>query len=194
MGALWTPGYWGFYTGRYSFFPGHWGSHIGFYGGINYGFGYIGLGYEGGYWNSGRFFYNRAYNHINTRVVHNVYEFHAPARGVDEHRGGYDQHNAPRGGYDPHASYHGGPGGVQVHPQASEAQAWHEPTAPRMSTQVQHAQSYQNNRGQYAARNNGQPRTPAISHPLPADRNVQPAMRAPGNNQNHGGGHDDHHH
>ena len=51
MGALWTPGYWGFYTGRYWFHPGHWGSHIGYYGGINYGFGYVGFGYEGGYWN-----------------------------------------------------------------------------------------------------------------------------------------------
>jgi hypothetical protein len=67
MDALWTPGYWGFYGGRYLFYPGHWGRHIGFYGGINYGFGYIGLGYEGGYWNSGQFFYNRVYNNVGGR-------------------------------------------------------------------------------------------------------------------------------
>ena len=72
MGALWTPGYWGFYGGRYAFYPGHWGLHMGFYGGINYGFGYGGFGYEGGYWNSGRFFYNRVYNHIDVNRVHNV--------------------------------------------------------------------------------------------------------------------------
>ena len=77
IAALWTPGYWGFYGGRYLFYPGHWGLHIGFYGGINYGFGYIGLGYEGGYWNGGHFFYNRAYNNINVRVVHNTYNYRA---------------------------------------------------------------------------------------------------------------------
>lgn len=75
--ALWTPGYWGFYSGRYMFYPGHWGLHIGFYGGINYGFGYVGFGYEGGYWNGGHFFYNRVYNNINARMVHNVYSYRA---------------------------------------------------------------------------------------------------------------------
>ena len=48
-----------------------------------------------------------------------------------------------------------------------------EPTAPRMSTQVQHAQSYASNRGQIAAQNHGRPATPAVSRPIPADRNVQ---------------------
>ncbi len=50
VGALWTPGYWGWYSGRYRFHHGFWGSHIGFYGGIDYGFGYTGSGYHGGYW------------------------------------------------------------------------------------------------------------------------------------------------
>ena len=36
----------------------------GYYGGINYGFGYNGLGYQGGRWDSGRFFYNTAVNNI----------------------------------------------------------------------------------------------------------------------------------
>ena len=49
-GALWTPGYWGFYQNRYRLYPGFWGSYVGFYGGINYGFGYYGSGYRGGYW------------------------------------------------------------------------------------------------------------------------------------------------
>ncbi len=162
MGALWTPGYWGFYGGRYSFYPGHWGLHIGFYGGINYGFGYIGRGYEGGYWNSGRFFYNREYNHLNERIVRNVYRYRANVRGV----------NAP------HVSYRGGDGGVRARPEASERQAWHEPTAPRMNSQVQHAQQYQGNRGQFANTNHGRPATPAVREPLRADRNVQPSVRA----------------
>src|ERR1035441_10590871 len=49
-GALWTPGYWGFVGGRYRFHHGFWGLHIGFYGGVDYGFGYTGYGYYGGYW------------------------------------------------------------------------------------------------------------------------------------------------
>ena len=53
-GALWTPPYWGFYGGRYGFHHGYWGLHIGFYGGVDYGFGYIGIGYFGGYWHGQR--------------------------------------------------------------------------------------------------------------------------------------------
>jgi len=176
VGALWTPGYWGFYGGRYLFYPGHWGLHIGFYGGINYGFGYVGLGYEGGYWHGPHFFYNRVYNNINARVVHNVYSYHANVR----------VQNVPR------ASYRGGPGGVQAQPRASEGAAWHEPTAPRMSSQTQHMQNYSNVRGQYANENHGRPASPAISRPLPADRNVKPAQR--GQNQGGSKGKGDQHH
>ncbi len=58
-GALWTPGWWG-YTGRgYGWHRGYWGRHVGYYGGVNYGFGFIGIGYQGGYWNNDHFFYNR---------------------------------------------------------------------------------------------------------------------------------------
>src|ERR1700730_18232975 len=52
IGALWTPGYWGLGNGVYVWNDGYWGPHVGFYGGINYGFGYIGTGYVGGYWNN----------------------------------------------------------------------------------------------------------------------------------------------
>ena len=71
------------------FYPGYWGLHIGFYGGINYGFGYGGLGYEGGYWNSGHFFYNRVYNHIRGGVVHNVYSYRANVRVANGSRASY---------------------------------------------------------------------------------------------------------
>jgi hypothetical protein len=53
------------------FHEGYWGPYVGFYGGIVYGFGYEGVGYEGGYWNRGVFFYNRSVNNI--RNVTNVY-------------------------------------------------------------------------------------------------------------------------
>ena len=42
------------------FHEGYWGPHVGFYGGIDYGFGYTGAGYAGGYWNNGAFYYNRS--------------------------------------------------------------------------------------------------------------------------------------
>src|SRR5262252_653106 len=47
VGFLWTPGYWGWGDGVYIWHAGYWGPHVGFYGGINYGFGYGGVGYEG---------------------------------------------------------------------------------------------------------------------------------------------------
>ncbi|MGP8253566.1 MAG: hypothetical protein ACLQHF_16165 [Terracidiphilus sp.] len=175
-GALWTPGYWGFYTGRYWFHPGHWGMHIGYYGGINYGFGYIGIGYEGGYWNSGRFTYNRIYNNVSVRV-HNVYSYNAGNRAVVNREPYNRESNSTR------ASFHGGTAGTQARPQASDAAAWREPTAPRMSTQVQHEQKFQSNRGQFANTNHGQPAKPAISRPIRADRNVKPTTQ----NQSHGG-------
>src|SRR5580700_10103312 len=48
IGLLWTPPYWGFVGGSYLFHAGYWGPHVGFYGGINYGFGYVGVGFFGG--------------------------------------------------------------------------------------------------------------------------------------------------
>src|SRR5277367_6433680 len=57
-GLLWTPGYWGFSDGFYAWHVGYWGPTVGFYGGINYGFGYPGRGFYGGYWRGGQYFYN----------------------------------------------------------------------------------------------------------------------------------------
>src|SRR6266581_2039490 len=62
VGVLWTPGYWGWNEGVYVFHAGYWGPHIGFYGGVNYGFGYSGVGFVGGEWRSGRFVNNRTVN------------------------------------------------------------------------------------------------------------------------------------
>lgn len=170
QGALWTPGYWDSMNGRYRFHPGHWGTHIGFYGGINYGFGYVGIGYEGGYWKQGHFMYNRAYNNVNVNVVHSVYNYRPQNHQEEQQR----------------VSYHGGPGGVQRQPQPEERAAWHEPVAPRMTTQTQHARSYQTNRGQLASENHGRPATTATTQPIRADRNVHPVTPAPARNQSPG--------
>jgi hypothetical protein len=72
-GFLWTPGYWGLAGGIYSFNAGYWGPTVGFYGGVNYGFGYGGNGFNGGRWQGGHFSYNTAVSRVNTTVIHNTY-------------------------------------------------------------------------------------------------------------------------
>ena len=63
---FWTPGYWGFGGGLYLWHAGYWGPHVGFYGGVNYGYGYGGVGFYGGRWEGGHFAYNTAVLHVNT--------------------------------------------------------------------------------------------------------------------------------
>ncbi len=70
-GALWTPGYWGYAQTGYFWNTGYWGNEVGYYGGINYGFGYFGIGFYGGCWRDHRFWYNREYSHVGFRG--NVY-------------------------------------------------------------------------------------------------------------------------
>ncbi len=73
-GLLWTPGYWAFDGGSYRYRDGYWGEEIGYYGGVDYGYGYGGNGYEGGYWRGGSFFYNRTVNNISNVTITNIYE------------------------------------------------------------------------------------------------------------------------
>jgi WXXGXW repeat (2 copies) len=73
VGFLWTPPWWGFAGGGYVFHEGYWGSRVGYYGGINYGFGYFGTGYYGGFWDGPAFRYNTAVTRVNTTVIRNVY-------------------------------------------------------------------------------------------------------------------------
>src|SRR5713226_2625898 len=56
IGFLWTPAYWAWGGDRFIFYEGYWGPRVGFYGGISYGYGYFGEGYQGGRWDNGRFF------------------------------------------------------------------------------------------------------------------------------------------
>src|SRR5258705_12873436 len=73
VGVLWTPGYWGWNSGVYAWNAGYWGPTIGFYGGVNYGFGYTGVGYAGGYWAGSVFSYNRTVNNFGNVNITNVY-------------------------------------------------------------------------------------------------------------------------
>jgi hypothetical protein len=155
-GALWTPPYWGFVGGHYGFFHGYWGPHIGFYGGVNYGFGYVGAGYQGGYWNHDHFFYNRSVNNINVTVVHNVYNYRVVAN------------NNVR------VSFNGGPGGLRIRPRPAELVAFREPHAPPMSAQVAIERTAVANREQFAAVNHGRPASFVVERPAVADRDVHP--------------------
>ena len=142
------------------------------------------------------------YNNINERTVRNVYSYRANNRGNYNAGNRGNNNNDNRNNYNgnrvnnnndnnPRPSYRGG-SGVQTRPQPSEREAAHEPTAPRMNTQVQHAQTYGGMRGQYAAQNHGRPATPAVSRPIPADHSSRPAS----SNQSHGnsgGGNGGHH-
>jgi hypothetical protein len=74
IGYLWTPPYWAFDGGVYVFRAGYWGPTVGYYGGINYGFGYGGFGYEGGYWRGREFFYNQRVNNFGNVHITNVYD------------------------------------------------------------------------------------------------------------------------
>jgi hypothetical protein len=154
-GALWTPGYWGYYGNRYEFHRGFWARHIGFYGGINYGFGYFGTGYEGGYWNGDHFFYNRAVNRVNYANIHNVYDRNIPISNNSR------------------ISYNGGNGGLRVAPRPAELAVLHEQRTPAMTTQVQFRQEAQHNPQQFYNQNHGQPAQFAANRPVPAVRGIQ---------------------
>ncbi len=60
-------------SGLYIWHAGYWGPHVGYYGGVNYGFGYMGIGFVGGMWAGREFRYNTAVMHVNTTVIHNTY-------------------------------------------------------------------------------------------------------------------------
>jgi hypothetical protein len=104
-GALWTPGYWGYdpAVAVFVWHPGYWGPRVGFYGGIDYGFGYFGVGYDGGYWRGGVFFYNRAVSRVDVYEIHNVYY------REDFHREHWDRERD-------RISYNGGRGGIDARP------------------------------------------------------------------------------
>src|SRR6266567_3394994 len=100
-GFLWTPAWWGWDGGFFAFHEGYWGPRVGFYGGINYGFGYVGVGYEGGYWRNGAFFYNRSVNNVTniTNVYNKTVIVNETVRNI---------------------SYNGGAGGTTARPTAAE--------------------------------------------------------------------------
>jgi WXXGXW repeat (2 copies) len=143
VGALWTPGYWGWAGGVYVFHAGYWGSHVGFYGGINYGFGYAGVGYVGGYWRNGGFYYNRSVNHIGNVHVTNVYN--RTVNNVTVNR----------------TSFNGGRGGLTARPSAQEMSFAREQHTAPVAAQVQQGTLASRDPSMRASFNHGAPQVAA---------------------------------
>lgn len=155
VGALWTPGYWGWDRTVYVWHPGYWGRHVGFYGGIDYGFGYFGHGYTGGYWNGGTFYYNAAVNRVDTRVVRNVY-----------------RRNVAYTATGPRVSYNGGRGGITARPTPSELVAAREAHRSATPMQLQHQRLARDDRALRAAVNHGSPTIAATRRPAQFERSA----------------------
>jgi hypothetical protein len=148
-GLLWTPGYWGFEGGFYHWHVGYWGPQVGFYGGVDYGFGYFGTGFGGGYWDHDRFFYNRSVTNVTNISVTNVYN----KTVVNERITG--------GG----ASFNGGPGGIQRQPTPEEQAVARRPHFAATAEQTHHDSQARTMPSLRASANHGLPPVAATPRP-----------------------------
>ncbi len=147
-GLLWTPGYWGWRDGVYVFNDGYWGPHIGFYGGVCYGYGYGGVGFAGGYWRGGSFFYNRSVANIGGgTVITNVYSKTVINNNVTN------------------VSFNGGQGGVRAEATAEEMRAANERHIPPTKEQFDHRKLASQDRSLRASVNGGHPAKAATPRP-----------------------------
>jgi len=165
VGYLWTPGYWGWGGSAFIFHEGYWGPRIGFYGGINYGYGYFGHGYEGGRWDHDHFYYNRTVNNVNVTEIHNTYNTTIINNNTTINR----------------VSYNGGNGGVNERATRQEEAAARERHLAPVGPQVHHVQEARSNRELRASVNQGKP--PIAATPRPAafnERGIVPARQAGG--------------
>ncbi len=128
--ALWTPGYWGWSGGLYIWHNGYWGPHVGYFGGVDYGFGYGGIGFAGGAWRGGVFDYNTAVMRV----------------GAGGGWGGrvYNDSGAVDRGFvarDSHVAFSGGPGGIHHDPTPEEKAADHDQHRGPSEVQQHHAEA-----------------------------------------------------
>jgi len=166
IGALWTPPYWGWDSGLYMFHPGYWGTSVGYYGGVNFGFGYFGVGFFGGRWRGRDFMYNTAVWNVDRGRVRSTYN----------DRGNWDRYRVGRGS---RASYSGGPGGIRYSPSREERQAMQGRRMGETPVQRSHQSSARSDRSSYFRNNQGRPSNPAVSRP----RGGESPGRGSGNGQ-----------
>jgi len=175
-GVLWTPGYWGWGGGLYLWHVGYWGPHVGFYGGVNYGYGYGGVGFFGGRWEGGHFAYNSAVMHVNTTIIHNTYIDNTVIRNTTVIN---------------RASFNG-PNGINARANGQEMAAMREQHVQATSEQMSHEHFASTNRANFASVNGGRPANPAVSRPMTSpnfanhaavNANNRPAYNANANNR-----------
>ena len=167
VGLLWTPGWWGWSDGYYRWHAGYWSPRVGFYGGINYGYGYFGIGYVGGYWRGRDFHYNRAVNNIDVTRIRNVYVDRTVVNNVHVNR----------------VSYNGGRGGLQARPTAAQRTYANQHRFGPTSMQTRQRETAMRNPAQRFKTNQGRPAVFATQH---AGRFSDPhAIRTPGAERQH---------
>ena len=139
-GLLWTPGYWAWNDGIYVWRAGYWGPRVGFYGGVNYGYGYTGIGYQGGYWRDRVFVYNSAVTRLGSVQITNVYSKTVINNTTVTN-----------------VSYNGGPSGLKVQATAQEQAAAQDKHLPATALQTQHQDGASKNQALLASVNHGKP-------------------------------------
>jgi hypothetical protein len=159
-GLLWTPAYWGWGGSGFVFYDGYWGQQVGFYGGISYGYGYFGEGFQGGRWEGEHFYYNRAASNVNVTTIHNVYN------------------TTVINNTSVRVSYNGGNGGISARPTAREETVAHERHVPPVAAQTQHVQEARAKPDLRVSVNHGAPAVAATPKPGAfSDRAVAPAKQ-----------------
>jgi WXXGXW repeat (2 copies) len=161
-GLLWTPGYWGWFNGAYIFSAGYWGPHVGFYGGVNYGFGYGGVGYQGGSWYHNVFSYNHTVNNFGNVHITNVYN-KTIINNTTINR----------------ISYNGGNGGIAARPSAADEAVFRDHRDPPTASQTQHFTAARNDPALRASVNQGHPAVAATARPGEFKEGAIPAHGAP---------------
>ena len=100
---------------------------------MNYGNGYVGRGYYGGYWNHDQFNYNRRVTNVNNTIIHNTYITNVT--NVTNYN---------------RVSYSGGRGGVNLPPSPAELAALRQPRVAELRVQQQIKVAASTNRAQFA--------------------------------------------
>ena len=157
VGYLWTPGYWVIDRGLFYWRSGYWGPHVGFYGGINYGHGYFGHGFDGAAWRDGHLIYNSAATNVaNLRSTH-VYL--APV--VDNISAGRVSYNGAKG--------------ISAQANAEELSAAAEYHLSPTAAQLQDIRAAHDNTAMRADTNKGHPSLSAIAQPRESSNASLPA-------------------
>ena len=163
VGLLWTPGYWALAGAVFVFHAGYWGPHVGFYGGVNYGNGYVGEGYHGARWVNNSIQYNTAVTNVNVTNVHNTYN-ETVINNVTINNTTVNR-----------VSYAGGPG-TRMQPTVAEVAAGREAHVAATPVQIQHETAARANPELALARNQGHP--PVAATPRPGEFSAAGATAA----------------